>query len=263
MRMLDGLRYALDQTGFKWAFAGWSERPKTDYGVYELTGQVQFRSDEDSGSEIMLRGKVDYFTHDFTRGPQKAIENALRSLHLVWSLDDVQFEPETGFIHWTWSWSDPEGKTEMCRILFVEHGRTIEQFVMRGDTPEEPPRDGYVDSSGLRYVRTNWDAAIAVATGDATYTAEYHIFGYLIGEKVYNGKASDANGVPTNTRKFTSQEVEHFRTKTRTDGGNAYAIDKNEMSTYQHIYHLTIKQTGYEGYIISAPEIGDVTFQVQ
>ena len=150
----------------------------------------------------------------------------------------------------------------MCRILFVEHGRTIEQYVYRGETPEEPPRDGYIDNSGLRYVRTNWDAEITAATDDAIYTAEYHIFGYLINNRVYNGKSSDENGLPTATRRFTSQEVEHFRTKTRTEGEKAYAIETSYMSTYQIIERLSIKETGYGGNVWIGLEFGNVTFQV-
>lgn len=264
--MLEGLRHALDQTGFAWAFAGWSEAPKTDYGVYSLSGQVQFRGDGDSGSEIMLRGYVDYFTHDRTRSAQKAIENALRSIRLWWNLESIQFEPETGFIHYEWAWADTEGKAEMCRILFVEHGRTIERYVFRGDIPEEPERDGYEDTNGLWYVRTNWDAEITAANGDTTYTAEYHPFGYAVASGsvtyIYNGRTPNEHGVPRYTKAWTNETLEAFRERTRVDGERGKVVYRNDMTQYNRIYGLSIRATGTTGTLVDGMSLLDVDFKV-
>lgn len=263
--MLEGLRQALDQTGFEWAFGGWSEAPMKDYGVYSLSGQVQFRVDEDSGAEIMLRGYIDYFTHDFSRDPQKAIENVLRGLRLWWNLESIQFEPETGFIHYEWSWSDPEGATELPKIRFVMHDKAVELYVQPGETPKEPARDGYTDENGLFYVRTQWDAPIVPAVGDTTYTAEYHLFGYHGAyNRVYNGKAPNENGLPMQTQRFTQTQVEVIRQKKYREGEQAKAVRTSDMTSYTSIGGLNIRATGNEGTIMYPPstEIYDVTFMV-
>lgn len=261
MPMLDGLRAALDETGFKWALFGWSERPSEDYGVYAPSEQEQFRSDGDSGSEIMPQGTVDYFTHDFSRDPQIAIENALRSIGLSWKLEDIQFEPASGFIHYTWTWTDVILQSELCKITFILHdGRTVEQHIKKGETPTEPPRDGYTDD-GLRYVRTKWDTEITAASGDAIYTAVYNIFGYLRpGNKVYNGIGEDENGLPTSFGPWNTTNIEEFRTRTRTQGERAKAIFWG--GDYSDPYGLTIKASGYDGYFAYELMFGDVSFVV-
>lgn len=209
--MLEGLRYALEQTGFAWAFAGWSEAPKTDYGVYSLSGQVQFRGDGDSGSEIMLRGYVDYFTHDRTRAPQKAIENALRSIGLWWNLESIQFEPETGFIHYEWGWADTEGKADMCVIKFVTHEGETVHWIKPGETPQAPDTASWYQTatgvnSGTWNCPYEWDHAVAPAYENSVYTMVYFLGMSLVEEadgwKVYNfpeDAVLNENGFPTGT----------------------------------------------------------------
>lgn len=194
--MLDGLRYALDQTGFEWAFGGWSSAPKGDFGAYTLSGQVQFRGDGDSGSEIMLRGYVDYFTHDKTLHPKVAIENALRSIGLWWNLESVQFEPETGYIHYEWGWADTEGKADMCVVTFVTHEGNVVQWLNPGETPQAPDagtswyKEATVVNSGTWMCPFEWDQPIVPVYENRVYNMVYFIGLTLVEEadgwKVYN-----------------------------------------------------------------------------
>lgn len=104
--MLDGLKAALDTTGENFANVAWSKAPAGDYGTYYADGQEALKTDEDSATETMLRGYVDFFC----RSDKKAvIETALRSLGIWWELESIQFEPDTGYLHYEWRWVDTNG----------------------------------------------------------------------------------------------------------------------------------------------------------
>jgi hypothetical protein len=111
--MLDGLKTALDATEYDFRFAAWSKAPEGDYGVYFADGQNALSSDEDSASEAMLEGWVDYFTRDASETPKSTIEAALRGLGIWWTLESIQFEDDTGYIHYEWRWRDTNGKVRV------------------------------------------------------------------------------------------------------------------------------------------------------
>lgn len=180
--MLEGLRYALDQTGYLWARDGWSKPPKGDYGVYSVTDQAPMRADNDSAAEIMLQGFVDYFTSAKTLAPKNAIENALRSIGLSWKLESIQFEPSTGYTHYEWSWTDTSGKADMCVIRFVAHDSETVQLVRRGEMPE-PPKVAPFKENGLWKDFLSWDYPVEPANENTTYTAEYRYLLYLWEER--------------------------------------------------------------------------------
>ena len=107
--MLDGLKTALADTGYSFAFTAWSKAPNGDYGVYYADNQSQLSADEDAGAEIMLGGYVDYFTRDSSLTPKTTIETALRKVGFMWWLNSMQFEDDTGYIHYEWRWIDTNG----------------------------------------------------------------------------------------------------------------------------------------------------------
>ena len=108
--MLDGLRAALDSTGFDFAFCAWRSPQKgADYGCYMLDGQEALTTGSGAASEIMLTGTVDYFTKDSSMTPKNTIETALNALGCFWELESVQLEDESGYIHYEWRWIDTNG----------------------------------------------------------------------------------------------------------------------------------------------------------
>ena len=46
---------------------------------------------------------VNYFTRDDTGAPRTTIETALNGLQVPWYLNSVQYENDTGYIHYEWS----------------------------------------------------------------------------------------------------------------------------------------------------------------
>lgn len=100
--MLEQLKTALESTGLPFAFAAWSEAPTGDYGVYTPDGANDLEAD-DQHAERAIEGTVDYFTRDDSGAPQVIIEAALATVPaLAWYLNSVQFEQDTGFIHYEW-----------------------------------------------------------------------------------------------------------------------------------------------------------------
>ena len=92
---------ALESTGYAFKHFGWSKAPAGDYGVYSEEKGNDLRAN-DIHVETMLRLTVDYFTRDDSGTPKKTIEAALNSIPCAWYLNSVQFERDTGYIHWEW-----------------------------------------------------------------------------------------------------------------------------------------------------------------
>ena len=98
---MDELATALTNTGLPFAHFGWSKAPAGDYGVYAEDGA----NDLIAGNkhvEKVLQGTVDYFTRDDSGTPKATIEAALDSVPVAWYLNSVQFENDTGYIHYEW-----------------------------------------------------------------------------------------------------------------------------------------------------------------
>ena len=98
--MLSDLVTALDATKLPFAHFGWSKAPAGDYGVYAEDGANDLNAD-DLHAEKVTQGTVDYFTRDDSGAPQETIEAALDGV-CAWYLNSVQFEDDTGYIHYEW-----------------------------------------------------------------------------------------------------------------------------------------------------------------
>lgn len=98
--MLDALVTALNATQLNFAHYGWSKAPSEEYGVYAEDGGEDLVADGHH-SEQGLTGTVDYFTRNAS--VKATIESALEASGCAWSLNSVQFEPDTGYIHYEWT----------------------------------------------------------------------------------------------------------------------------------------------------------------
>ena len=75
--------------------------PGWDYGVYAEDGANDFNADGEH-AEKAVQGTVDYFTRDDSGTPQTTIEAALEGLNVPWYLNTIQYEDDTGYIHYEW-----------------------------------------------------------------------------------------------------------------------------------------------------------------
>lgn len=68
--------------------------------------------DSESGSfeadnrkaEQMISGSMNYFTEQEYDPVIDALQDCLDAVRAVWNLESVQYEPETGLIHYEWRW---------------------------------------------------------------------------------------------------------------------------------------------------------------
>ena len=102
--MLEDLFDALEQSGLSIAHHAWSKAPEGDYGTIS----------EDSGNDLICDDKhvergtdcyLNYFTSDDSGTPRTTIEGILNGLRIPWYLNTVQYENDTGFIHYEWGFS--------------------------------------------------------------------------------------------------------------------------------------------------------------
>lgn len=90
-----------ENTSYSFAQYGWSRAPEGDYGVVSEDSGEDFIAN-DVHLERGTAGTVDLFTRDATSAPRDAVEAVLNSAGVCWQLNSVQFEDDTGFIHYEW-----------------------------------------------------------------------------------------------------------------------------------------------------------------
>lgn len=94
---------SLADLGYQFAHFAWSHAPEGDYGTYgEDTGN-EFKAGGIVAEQVM-NGFVDYFTRDDSGAAQHDIQDAMTDAGIVWHLDAVQYENDTGYIHYTWEY---------------------------------------------------------------------------------------------------------------------------------------------------------------
>lgn len=101
---LQTLKTALDSTRLPFAHYAWSKNAnelKHDYGVWAEDGANDLIAD-DIHTEGVIQGTVDYYTRDDSGTPKATIEAALNTGEIAWYLNSIQFEDDTGYIHYEW-----------------------------------------------------------------------------------------------------------------------------------------------------------------
>lgn len=101
MSSLSALKTALDATGIPFAHHAWSHAPDGTYGVYAEDDSIHEFADGKMVNQA-LQGTVDLFTRDDSDTPRTTVQTALASLDIPWYLNSVQYEQDTGYIHYEW-----------------------------------------------------------------------------------------------------------------------------------------------------------------
>lgn len=104
---MDELIQALTATGYPFAEYGWSVAPEGDYGTYGVYSSRGLWADG-RAKELGLIAVVDFYTRDSGAEPRHVIEAAFGEADVSWSLDTVQFESDTGLLHYVWTIEVPE-----------------------------------------------------------------------------------------------------------------------------------------------------------
>lgn len=99
--MLEELINALNATGYQFAHHAWSKAPNGDYGTYSESSGNDFTADQ-KHVERGTEGYISYFTRDDSGTPRSTIEAVLNELNIPWYLNTIQYENDTGYIHYEW-----------------------------------------------------------------------------------------------------------------------------------------------------------------
>ncbi len=90
---------------YKFAHFAWSHAPAGDYGTWNEDSGTEFKVGN-LVAEQLMSGYLDYFTRDNSGVPATAIQNAMTDAGVVWHLAAVQYEDDTGYIHYTWEYHE-------------------------------------------------------------------------------------------------------------------------------------------------------------
>lgn len=93
----------LAETGYEFVHHSWSGKQPPTYGVY-AEDEVQALWADGKKAEEALHGTVDLYTRDDTAQPRVNVEAALDLMPIYYELASIQYEEETGYIHYEWAW---------------------------------------------------------------------------------------------------------------------------------------------------------------
>ncbi len=83
-----------------------SERLSSDrYFVWQEEGNVNIYGGDGGVLERAITGSTDLFTKQEFDNWAGKFEAALTDADILWYLNSIQYEPETGFYHYEWIWT--------------------------------------------------------------------------------------------------------------------------------------------------------------
>ena len=80
------------------------DKAPAPYLVWQEDGEGEILKADNAKAVITLQGSADYYTNEEFDSVIDALQAKLEALHLVWRLDSVLYEQETGLIHYNWKW---------------------------------------------------------------------------------------------------------------------------------------------------------------
>lgn len=202
--MLNALLTALNGlTDIPFVELAWSHSPDDKYGVITLDNQIALNTGASPVSEKMLSGFVDVFI----KKPQDLsviddVESVLHELGIWFALNSVQFEDDTGYVHYEWEWRDSIGVVtkDAFIVRFVADGEEIAppELVFNTSDIEYPDVDNIV-KDGLTYSFAEWNEATqgSVVTCTAVFCVVVSIS--VIGARYYAMNGGNA---------FTDEQVQ-------------------------------------------------------
>lgn len=220
--MLDALMNYLNAfTDIPFVELAWSHSPDDKYGVVTLDNQIALDADADPVSEKMLTGFVDVFV----KKPKDLstvsdVESALKRLGIWFAMNSVQFEDDTGYVHYEWIWRDAIGKAteKIALIRFDLLGQITESWMQYGATPTPPSftpvymNPSGVDNGGIWLVMAGWNPPIVPVSGNADYKADVSVAVRVsTNHELVNAKENSpisASGFPSDFIQFTQESYD-------------------------------------------------------
>lgn len=109
--MFEAMIENIKATGIPCAHYGWREAPKDRYIVWAEDGSDAQISAEGQNAERAITGTLDLFVKTDDMQDMRAVEAAFNRSRVAWYLNSVQYEDDTGLIHYEWVWEVPDSGT--------------------------------------------------------------------------------------------------------------------------------------------------------
>jgi hypothetical protein len=74
------------------------------YIVWAEDGEADSTSGDNKKIDQVLQGTIDYFTKTEFDPNFQVIQEKLNSAEISWRLNSIQYEEDTGYIHYEWVW---------------------------------------------------------------------------------------------------------------------------------------------------------------
>lgn len=85
------------------------DKAPAPYLVWQEDGEGEILKADNAKAVITLQGSADYYTAEEFDPVIDALQAKFEALHLVWRLDSVDYETDTGLIHYSWKWETSYG----------------------------------------------------------------------------------------------------------------------------------------------------------
>lgn len=150
----------------------WSSAPADKYGVVSLAEQDALCADENPVAEKRTTGYVDVFVPAKSDDPTEAVETAMSSIGVWYKMESIQYEYDTGLMHFEWRWVDvihTAGKAILAELPIMLHVIRTEAVTVDGHTYRKVIfADGETDMI-LEYAKTR-DMYFCLQYWEATET---------------------------------------------------------------------------------------------
>ncbi len=83
-------------------YKAWAKPDK--YIVWAEDTQADANYADNHMTDQVIQGTIDYFTKTEFDSNFDLIQNKLNSIDIAWKLSSIQYEEETGYIHYEWIW---------------------------------------------------------------------------------------------------------------------------------------------------------------
>lgn len=100
---LSDLKYLLLEIGVP-VFHYHAYQQSDKYIVWAEDGEADSTSGDNKKIDQVLQGTIDYFTKTEFDPNFDLIQNKLNSAEISWRLNSIQYEEDTGYIHYEWVW---------------------------------------------------------------------------------------------------------------------------------------------------------------
>ena len=101
--MFEQLLALLQATEIPFAAYGWDNAPSGMYGVVSLDSGAGTLAGDQKIIAQAVEGTVDLYLRDISTTNPKTVQGVLNDLDgCAWRLNSIQYEDETGLIHWEW-----------------------------------------------------------------------------------------------------------------------------------------------------------------